>query len=237
MRKSLGDKRKYVTPDQIKDITRLYAEALDVAQDGEHPQHGKVKVFANEDFGYRRITVERPLKLRFEVTDETLTALAVSKPIQKVPDVEALTTALKPLIGQVWTTKRAAWDALRKAMAEGGVPWPTGTPFQKAMRDIIGVRDPEGEVQLVKGETEPDTELRDYENVPLHEDVEEYLRREVLPHVPDAWIDHEKTKIGYEIPFTRHFYVYKPPRPLAEIDAELKALEAEIQALLGEVTE
>ncbi|MGC4764522.1 type I restriction-modification system subunit M [Micromonospora sp. DT46] len=237
MRKSLGDKRKFVTPDQIKDITRLYAEALDVAQDGEHPQHGKVKVFANEDFGYRRITVERPLKLRFEVTDETLTALAVSKPIQKVPDVEALTTALKPLIGQVWTTKRAAWDALRKAMAEGGVPWPTGTPFQKAMRDIIGVRDPEGEVQLVKGETEPDTELRDYENVPLHEDVEEYLRREVLPHVPDAWIDHEKTKIGYEIPFTRHFYVYKPPRPLAEIDAELKALEAEIQALLGEVTE
>ena len=72
--------------------------------------------------------------------------------------------------------------------------------------------------------------------MPLHEDVEEYLRREVLPHVPDAWIDHTKTKIGYEIPFTRHFYVYKPPRPLAEIDAELKALEAEIQALLGEVT-
>ncbi|MFG2007864.1 N-6 DNA methylase [Micromonospora sp. NPDC048868] len=236
MRKSLGDKRKYVTPDQIKDITRLYAEALDVAQDAEHPQHGKVKVFANDDFGYRRITVERPLKLRFEVTDETLTALAASKPIQKLPDVEALTTALKPLVGQVWTTKRAAWDALRKAMAEGGAAWPTGTAFQKAMRDIVGVRDTEGEVQLVKGEPEPDAELRDYENVPLDQDVEEYLRREVLPHVPDAWIDHEKTKIGYEIPFTRHFYVYKPPRPLAEIDAELKALEAEIQALLGEVT-
>ncbi|MFB6392270.1 N-6 DNA methylase [Polymorphospora lycopeni] len=236
MRKSLGDKRKYLTADQIRDITRLYAEALDVAQNPDHALHGKVKVFANEDFGYRRITVERPLKLRFEVTEETLTALATSKPIQKVSDVDALTAALKPLLGQVWPTKRAAWDALRSAMAEAGVLWPAGTAFQKALRDIVGVRDPEGEVQLVKGSPEPDTDLRDYENVPLDEDVEEYLRREVLPHVSDAWIDHEKTKIGYEIPFTRHFYVYKPPRPLAEIDAELKALEAEIQILLGEVT-
>ncbi|MFJ6154287.1 type I restriction-modification system subunit M [Micromonospora profundi] len=236
MRKSLGDKRKFVTPEQIKQITQLYAEALDAAQDPRHPQHSKVKVFANEDFGYRRITVERPLKLRFEVTEETLTALAASKPIQKVSDANALTTALKPLVGQVWRTKRAAWEALRSAMADAGVLWPSGTAFQKAMRDIIGVRDPEGEVQLVKGSPEPDPELRDYENVSLDEDVEDYLRRAVLPHVPDAWIDHEKTKIGYEIPFTRHFYVYKPPRPLAEIDAELKALETEIQALLGEVT-
>ncbi|GAA4714841.1 type I restriction-modification system subunit M [Phytohabitans rumicis] len=237
MRKSLGDKRKYLTKDQIKTITQLYAEALDAAQDTEHPMHTKVKVFANEDFGYRRITVERPLKLRFEVAEETLTELAASKPIQKVTNAEALATALKPLVGQVWTTKRAAWDTLRKTMAEAGVLWPTGTPFQKAMREIIGVRDPDGEVQFVKGSPEPDPELRDYENVPLNEDIEEYLRREVLPHVPDAWIDHEKTKIGYEIPFTRHFYVYKPPRPLAEIDAELKALESEIQTLLGEVTE
>ncbi|MCW6003504.1 type I restriction-modification system subunit M [Micromonospora sp. CPCC 205371] len=237
MRKSLGDKRKYLTKDQIRIITQLYAEALDAAQDAEHPMHAKVKVFANEDFGYRRITVERPLKLRFEVTDETLTELATSKPIQKATNAEALATALKPLVGQVWTTKRAAWDTLRKTMAEAGVLWPTGTPFQKAMREVIGVRDPDGEVQFVKGNPEPDPELRDYENVPLDEDIDEYLRREILPHVPDAWIDHEKTKIGYEIPFTRHFYVYKPPRPLAEIDAELKELEAEIQALLGEVIE
>ncbi|MFG1847004.1 type I restriction-modification system subunit M [Micromonospora carbonacea] len=236
MRKSLGDKRKFITEDQIKNITRLYGEALDAARDPEHPQHAKVKVFANEDFGYRRITVERPLKLRFEVTDETLTRVRDSKAIGRALDVEALATALKPLHGQSWPTKRAAWDALRTAMAAAGVPWPAGAPFQKALREAIGVRDPEGEVQLVKGQPEPDPELRDYENVPLDEDVEEYLRREVLPHVPDAWIDHEKTKTGYEIPFTRHFYVYKPPRPLAEIDAELKALEAEIQALLGEVT-
>ena len=236
MRKSLGDKRKFLTADQINEITRLYSEALHIADDPEHPQHAKVKVFANEDFGYRRITVDRPLKLRFEVTEETLTQVRESKPIAKALDVDLFTAALKPLVGRTWQTKRAAWDAIRSAMAEGGVLWPTGAPFQKALREVIGVRDPEGEVQLVKGDPEPDPELRDYENVPLHEDVDDYLRREVLPHVPDAWIDHTKTKIGYEIPFTRHFYVYKPPRPLAEIDAELKALEAEIQELLGEVT-
>ncbi|SCL19923.1 HsdM family class I SAM-dependent methyltransferase [Micromonospora inyonensis] len=236
MRKSLGDKRKYLTEDQIKEITGLYGEALHVAADPEHPLHAKVKIFANEDFGYRRITVERPLRLRFEVTEETLTAVRESKPIGKALDVTAFETALKPLVGRSWDTKRAAWDAVRTAMAEAGMLWPNGAPFQKALRDVLGVRDPDGEVQKVKGDPEPDTDLRDYENVPLHEDVEEYLRREVLPHVPDAWIDHTKTKIGYEIPFTRHFYVYKPPRPLAEIDAELKALEAEIQALLGEVT-
>ncbi|QOC92167.1 type I restriction-modification system subunit M [Micromonospora craniellae] len=236
MRKSLGDKRKYLTADQIAEITDLYTEALHVADDPEHPLHQKVKVFANEDFGYRRITVERPLKLRFEVTDDTLTQVRDAKPLQRALDVDLFETALKPLVGRSWQTKRAAWDAIRSAMAEGGVLWPTGTPFQKALRELVGVRDPDGEVQLVKGDPEPDSELRDYENVPLHEDVEEYLRREVLPHVPDAWIDHTKTKIGYEIPFTRHFYVYKPPRPLAEIDAELRALEAEIQALLGEVT-
>jgi type I restriction enzyme M protein len=237
MRKSLGDKRKYVTADQITEITRLYGEALDVAQDADHPLHSKVKVFANEDFGYHRITVERPLKLRFEVTEETLTAVMSSKTLAKHVNVDALATAFKPLLGQAWATKRAAWDALRSAMAEAGVLWPSSAPFQKAMRETLGVRDPEGEVQLVKGAPEPDPELRDYENVPLHEDVEEYLSREVLPHVPDAWIDHDKTRVGYEIPFTRHFYVYKPPRPLNEIDAELKELEAEIQALLGEVTE
>jgi len=91
-------------------------------------------------------------------------------------------------------------------------------------------------VQKAKGEVLPDPDLRDYENVPLDEDIEAYFKREVALHVPDAWIDHEKTKVGYEIPFTRHFYVYTPPRPLAEIDAELRELEAQIQKLLGEVT-
>ncbi|MFF2128581.1 N-6 DNA methylase [Streptomyces olivochromogenes] len=243
MRKSLGDKRKELgdgtngRPDHIGDITRLYAEAAQVAKDPEHPLHGKVKVFANEDFGYQRITVERPLKLRFEVTEETLAALAEAKPVAKLERSEEFVAAVRTLLGSSWTTKSEAFIALKDAVVAAGLTWPSGAPFAKAVRETIGVRDPEGEVQKVKGAPEPDGDLRDYENVPLGEDVEEYLKREVLPHVPDAWIDHTKTKIGYEIPFTRHFYVYKPPRPLAEIDTELKSLEAEIQALLGEVTE
>lgn len=171
------------------------------------------------------------------MTEETLAALTESKPITRATDAEAFAEALRPLVGKSWATKSDAWIDLKDAVVAAGRLWPTGAPFSKALREAVGVRDPEGEVQRVKGDPEPDPELRDYENVPLEEDVEEYLRREVLPHVPDAWIDHSKTKVGYEIPFTRHFYVYKPPRPLAEIDAELKGLEAEIQALLGEVTE
>jgi type I restriction enzyme M protein len=237
MRKSLGDKRKMLSEEQITEITQLYGEALEVAGDEEHPLHGKVKVFRNEDFGYRRITVERPLKLRFELSEETLAALRASKAIEKLPNTSVLLEAFEGLGSRTWATKQEAWVALKDAVVAAGSTWPTGAPFNKALRDAVGVRDPEGEVQFVKGEPEPDAELRDYENVPLGEDVEEYLKREVLPHVPDAWIDHTKTKVGYEIPFTRHFYVYKPPRPLAEIDAELKSLEAEIQALLGEVTE
>ncbi|MET8750405.1 class I SAM-dependent DNA methyltransferase [Streptomyces sp. NPDC004667] len=242
MRKSLGDKRKELgdgtngRPDHIGDITRLYAEALHVAKDPEHPLYGKVKVFANEDFGYQRITVERPLKLRFEVTEETLAALAEAKPVAKLEQSEEFVAAVRTLLGSSWTTKSAAFIALKDAVVAAGLTWPSGAPFVKAVRETIGVRDPEGEVQKAKGAAEPDTDLRDYENVPLGEDVEDYLKQEVLPHVSDAWIDHTKTKIGYEIPFTRHFYVYKPPRPLTEIDTELRSLEAEIQALLGEVT-
>ncbi|MFE2591361.1 N-6 DNA methylase [Streptomyces anthocyanicus] len=237
MRKSLGDKRKQLGSDHIATVVKLYGEALAVADNTEHPLHSKVKVFRNEDFGYQRITVERPLKLRFEVTEETLAALEASKPIQKLPQAAALADAFKSLMSTSWGTKQEAWLALKDSVVQAGGTWPTGAPFNKALREVVGVRDPEGEVQLVKGESEPDSELRDYENVPLGEDVEEYLAREVHPHVPDAWVDHSKTKIGYEIPFTRHFYVYELPRPLAEIDAELKALEAEIQGLLGKVTE
>ncbi|MYU24376.1 class I SAM-dependent DNA methyltransferase [Streptomyces sp. SID8352] len=237
MRKSLGDKRKELGTRHIADVTRLYGEAVQAAADPGHELHSKVKVFENSAFGYQRITVERPLKLRFEVTEETLTALAAAKPVQKLGWAGAFVAAVRTLLGSSWPTKSDALVALKGAVADAGFLWPTGAPFAKAVRDTIGVRDPEGEVQLLKDGPEPDAELRDYENVPLGEDVEDYLKREVHPHVPDAWIDHTKTKIGYEIPFTRHFYVYEPPRALAEIDAELKSLEAEIQALLGEVTE
>ncbi len=235
MRKSLGDKRKQLSEAHIATVVKLYAEAIDVAGDADHPLHGKVKVFRNEDFGYQRITVERPLKLRFEISEETLAELEASKAIQKLPQAQALADAFKSLMGTSWSTKQAAWLALKDSMVQAGGTWPTGAPFNKALREVIAVRDPEGEIQLIKGQPEPDADLRDYENVPLGEDSEKYLAQEVHPHVPDAWIDHSKTKIGYEIPFTRHFYIHRPPRPLADIDAELKSLEADIQKLLGEV--
>jgi type I restriction enzyme M protein len=235
MRKSLGEKRKQITDEQNAHITTLYRQAVAAAKDPEHPGHSKVKVFATTDFGYHRITVERPLKLRFEITEDTLTALAEAKPLENYADRHALIDAFKPLLGTTWWARDEARNALHLAAAEAAVPWPKAASVLKALWGAVGMSDPEGEIQTAKGETLPDPDLRDYENVPLLEDIDEYFAREVLPHVPDAWIDTTKTKVGYEIPVTRHFYVYTPPRPLAEIDGELRALEGQIQALLGEV--
>jgi type I restriction enzyme M protein len=236
MRKSLGDKRKQITGPQIDRIAKVYEAALAIAANPEHPDHGRVKVFKTTDFGYRRITVERPLKQRFELTDDTLAALTESKPLAKWEARDVFIEALRGSVGSVWRTKKDAEPGLINAVRSGGALWPTSTPILKAIWAAVSVSDPDGEVQTAKGAPVPDPDLRDYENVPLDEDIETYFAREVLPHIPDAWIDHDKTKIGYEIPFTRHFYVYTPPRPLAEIDAELRDLESQIQKLLGEVT-
>jgi type I restriction enzyme M protein len=238
MRKSLGDKRKLIPDDKIEEIQRLYADALAVANDPEHELHGKVKVFRNEDFGYHRITVERPLKLRFEVTDEALVELEATlksgKTTSKYDGREGLLAALGGLVGQEPSFKKADFASTLRAALAGLDKLPPAV--DKAVWSAVSVRDPEGEIQLKKGAPEPDPDLRDNENVPLDEDIDAYVERQILPHVPDAWVDYDKTKIGYEIHLTRHFYVYTPPRPLDEIDAELKALEVEIQKLLGEVT-
>jgi type I restriction enzyme M protein len=236
MRKSLGDKRKQISDAQIKHITELYVDAVAVAADPGHPDHGKVKIFRTRDFGYHRITVERPLKLRFEITEDTLAVLESAKVLAKWDERETLVEALRGLLGSVWWTKKEASSALRVAVKSGGVTWPSTAAVLKGIWGAVSVSDPDGEVQREKDGTPlPDPDLRDYENVPLDEDIDAYFAREITPHVPDAWIDYEKTKVGYEIPFTRHFYIYTPPRPLAEIDAELRDLEAQIQKLLGEV--
>ena len=108
---------------------------------------------------------------------------------------------------------------------------------RKAVLSALGERDPDAEVCLDRrGNPEPDPELRDTETVPLREDVGEYIEREVRPHLPDAWVDETKTKVGYEIPLNRHFYVHEPPRPLEEIKSEIQLLEREIAELLAEVT-
>jgi type I restriction enzyme M protein len=186
MRKSLGSKRKEMSDEHIAQVTKMFGEFFEanlvttvgadakevsrqVVMHGETlpaaPAGGKVKsvpisrIFRNEEFGYRTITVERPLR-------------------------------------------------------------------DEAGKLILG------EKGKLKGKPQPDSSLRDTENVPLSEDVETYFKREVLPHAPDAWIDHEKTKIGYEIPFNRHFYVFEPPRELAEIDADLKQVTDRIKAMI-----
>jgi type I restriction enzyme M protein len=241
MRKSLGNKRNEISPEQIAEITRLY---------GAFEENERVKILPNELFGYQRITVERPLRLRYEVGEGTLLATEASAGWKKLAEPERLELVilLTGELEKLSTTDRT--DATRRL---GPLP----KAIEKAVWDAISVRDPEAPVITNrKDHPEADPDLRDNENVPLpgptdrfDEDpterlaskpyraaVESYMAAEVLPYVPDAWVDNSKTKVGYEIPLTRHFYRYVPPRPLAEIDAEIKALEEEIQRLLGEVT-
>jgi type I restriction enzyme M protein len=241
MRKSLGEKRKEVSAEQIAEISRLY---------GDFAQNEQVKIFPNTAFGYLRITVERPLRLRWEVAKSTAQAVAGTKPWVKLTESEQddLSARLTALVG---TSSAKERDLAKKL---GSIP----KSIEKPLWDALAVRDPDALlITNRKGEPEPDPELRDNENVPLppkavtwqadptdrlatvehRTAISDYMTAEVLPYVADAWVDHDKTKIGYEIPLTRHFYKYVPPRPLAEIDTEIKALEAEIQALLAEVAE
>ncbi len=247
MRKSLGEKRKRISDAQIAEIVRLY---------GAFSEGDRVKILPNEAFGAMRITVERPLRLRWEVNDETLAAVASDRKLAKMDDEgrDGLLSGLADHAGLSGTDREALAVKLAPVFARFGLT----RAQESAVWEALAVRDPEAPIITDrKGEPLPDPDLRDHENVPLPEGpvayetdptarlqtpeyraaIRDYMEREVLPYVPDAWVDYEKTRIGYEIPLTRHFYVYKPPRPLEEIDAEIKALEREIQDLLAEVTE
>ncbi|MHB1859804.1 MAG: type I restriction-modification system subunit M [Solirubrobacteraceae bacterium] len=244
MRKSLGEKRKEISTDQIDEITRIYGDFAEAEQS---------KIFANEAFGFMRITVERPLRLRWEVNEETIGAVFEAKAIQKLP--EDTQTALRELLEDEHDTRFATQRELAGHFDDAMRVLDLPAPAKKALWSALAVRDENAPVITDrKGAPEPDPELRDNENVPLpavavrfDEDpasrletleyrtaIDDYLRDEVLPYVPDAWLDHSRTKIGYEIPLTRHFYKYVPPRPLQEIDAEIRGLEEEIQRLLSE---
>ncbi|WP_216694577.1 type I restriction-modification system subunit M [Dietzia psychralcaliphila] len=235
MRKSLGSKRKMLRPQDIKKICELY-DGFENHDNDDDEAPALSKVFANSEFGYRTITVERPLQLRFHVADDTADLMLATKAFAKLPatDQDAIRSALDGLSGRSWTNRDAFANELKAALKAAGMAKP-GAPVIKAIWTTIGEHDPEADVITIKGNTEPDTALRDTENVPLSEDIEEYFAREVLPHVPDAWIDLGKTRVGYEIPFTRHFYRYTPPRPLEEIQKDLRQLVTEIQVMLAEV--
>jgi len=259
MRKSLGEKRKEVSEQQIADIVRLYGNFDQQTSDDDAAQ---VKIFPNESFGFLRITVERPLRVCWEATQESADAFAhddkLKAKLDKAGDEGThgqLTERVRGRVGTAWESDKDLRTEVKTWMADLAIK---GKPLENAIVDHLAVRDPEAPPVTDKnGDPEPDGDLRDNENVPLPNDpvryepdptgrldtatytkaVDDYVEAEVHPYVPDAWPDHDKTKIGYEIPLTRHFYVYTPPRPLEEIDAEIRQLEAEIQELLSEVTE
>lgn len=232
MRKSLGSKRKQLSDEAINEIVALYSryEASPIA-----------KIFPTSAFGYRRITVERPLKLAFYPHDaERLAALQADKGWEKLDaTLQAAILAALPQLPEQLLCREQFKKQLSKALGASKLP----APALKLLINQLGEQDDAAKVCTTKGEPQASSELRDYENVPLGEDIHAYLAREVLPHVHDAWIDVSKTDaldgqvgiVGYEIPFNRHFYQYQPPRPLAEIDADLDAVAKEIMQLLAEV--
>jgi type I restriction enzyme M protein len=236
MRKAEGNKRRYISSEQIRTIARFYAD---------FEAGANIRIVNYPDFGYRRIKVQRPLRLIVKITEQALAALQANKPFTKLDGAEqaAWLTLLREHLGQNYPhTWLATLHAAAKKAGLGNV----GKALASALEGALGVRDPQApEVRDEDGDPVPDKELDDFENVPLYQDVDDYVAAEVLAHMPDAWVDSsyideqdgQVGKIGYEINFNRYFYKYVPPRNRHEIDKELKAVEAEIATILDEVAE
>ena len=239
MRKSLGNKRKEITPEQIKEITSLYSNF----EESENS-----KIFDNEDFGYRKITVERPLKLSFKVNEEAIenvknTTQFINLAVSKKKDLEVkeieenegrqkqekLIKLLESFDNTLEYMDRDKFIKDLKAKSkEFDIALPAG--LIKAIVNAIGVRNEDAEVcKDSKGNIESDSSLKDTESISLKDDVYEYFKKEVKPHVNDAYIDESSiNNIGYEIPFTRHFYKYEELRAFEDIMKEVESLESEI---------
>ena len=244
MRRSLGNKRNELSDAHIAEITRIY---------GEFKECERSKIFDNEDFGFRQITVERPLRLSFQVTAERIDKLKESTAFQNLAtskkkgkegkqQIEAGEALQASIVTMLCAMDQAVVDKSRSKFeqrltkAAQSVDVTLAASVKKAILNAMAERAETAKICLdADGNPEPDPEVRDYENVPLKEDIHAYFQREVKPHVPDAWIDESKTRIGYEVPFNRHFYKYTPPRPLEEIQAEIKQAEQEILKALAEV--
>lgn len=244
MRKSLGNKRNEISEEQIKEITRIY---------GDFKENEYCKIFDNEDFGYQKIVVERPLRLNFQVIEERINNLYNETAFKKLAEsrkkgqaglqeIEEGKKAQRQIIDTLQTmdanvlykNRDTFTKVLKKTFKAANIN--LNSPLLKAILSALSEKDETADICVDnKGNPEPDSDLRDTENVPLKEDINEYFEREVKPHVPDAWIDESKTKIGYEIPFTRHFYKYEPLRPSEEIAKEIKELEGSIQERLRKV--
>lgn len=277
MPKSLGNKRNKIgdpadrstEPDQIADLTQIFGNFQDgetrtfVEEDPITKQPVEKtrvvsKVFDNEDFGYHKITVDRPLRLNFQASPERIARLDAQSGFAnlatsnkknekaRLDEIEAgkqrqeqvrglLNSFAKQHGSRLYKDRTEFLSALRDLDRASGVN--LTAPELKAVVAALGERDETAEVCKDRsGTAEADSDLRDTETVPLKASIDEYFAREVRPHVPDAWIDTTKTKVGYEIPFNRHFYVYEPPRPLEVIEADIKQLEREILQMLADVT-
>ena len=285
MKKSLNNKRNELTdgPEgHIARLTELYGnfqngERATVQVDGESESRVVSRIFESREFGFLKVTVERPLRMNFEATKERLArleeqsafaSLSVSKKRKDAKTIaeeeaqgqahqEAIRAVLRALTRKGRYMDRALFlENVEEAAKARKVKLPA--PVKKAILNALGERDRKAEICCdADGNPEPDSDLRDTENIPLpagttlplpmhfgpdqpNDDlvalmtptIFEYMRAEVLPHVPDAWVDYSKTKVGYEIPINRHFYVYKQPRPLVEIENNIAALEREIATLL-----
>lgn len=246
MRKSLGSKRKELTPEAIDKIVQTY---------GQFVENDFSKIFDYKEFGYRRITVERPLQLAIYPKDVLrLEALQADNAWAKMDETtqQAILDALASFEQEKYLSRDKFLKQLKVKLERESAQEQRESAAKvvklsavqlKLIVKHLGEHDDQAEVCKAKGQIEANPDLRDNENVPLTETVADYFAREVLPHVPDAWIDESKTDpkdgevgiVGYEIPFNRHFYVYEPPRALEDIDADLDAVSAEIMQLLQEV--
>ena len=266
LRKSLGAKRREVPVERKKEILQLLAEFEDgttrkVVQDGTEREVVVSRIYPTTHFGFRKITVERPLKLDFQASPERIARLkderafvnlAVSrkKGEAKAKDEEAgrkqqaeIRALLKNLPDELFLDRAVFEVELSQATQEAKLK--LAAPVRKVIFSALSERNEEAEVcRDREGRPEPDPKLRDTENVPLLEDVESFFEREVKPHVPDAWIDAKRRDprdgqvglVGYEINFNRYFYEYRPPRPLEEVQADIRAIEREIVEALGTLT-
>jgi type I restriction enzyme M protein len=244
MRRSLGNKRNEISEEQIEEITRIYCE---------FKENEYCKIFDNEDFGYQKIVVERPLRLNFQVTEEGINNLYNETVFKKLAESrkkgaaglreieegkklqQQIIDTLKTMDSTIVYKNRDEFTkVLKKTFKTADIN--LNSPLLKAILSALSEKDETADICLdSKGKPEPAPDLRDTENVPLKEDIHEYFEREVKPHVPDAWIDESKTKIGYEIPFTRHFYKYQSLRPSEEIMKEIIELEKSISEKLKRV--
>ena len=267
MKKSLGNKRREIgngeegKPNHIADITKIYDEFKHndkrkiKTSDGVTKEITVRKIFDNEDFGYHKITVERPLRLNFQASVERIARLdeesgfanlAKSQKkreedrLKEIEEGKKRQGQIRKFLGKmdsakIYKDRKEFLRDLQELDRRNDVR--LSAPELQAVLNALSERDETAEICTdKKGNPEADSELRDTENIPLKETIEKYFEREVKPYMPDAWIDYNKTKIGYEIPMTRHFYVYEPPRPLEQIETDIKGLEKEIVSLLANIT-